>query len=100
MGYFGVPDPWLRHSHIIYTDKGDMTEIYDKNFQGDRYINDEKMLSRFIKYTITKAFPVAVNSLSEEPNLIDVVYKYNDRYLHVLIDSTGHITDAYIKPEP
>ena len=100
IGSFGNPNPWLRHSHIIYTDKGDMTEIYDKNFQGNRYINDEKMLSTFIKYTITKAFPVAVNSLSEEPNLIDVVYKYNDRYLHVLIDSTGHITDAYIKPEP
>ena len=106
---FGVPDPWLRYSHIIYTDKSCMTEIYEKHFQDDESIHHVRELSRFIKHAIAYPnTPTAVNTFLEYPNLIDAAYELKDdwypalleKYLHVHINSDGYIVDAYIAEEP
>ena len=101
---FGVPHPWLRYSHIIYTDKHRMTEICKKNFQHYPKMGD-KWLSLYIKRALNGHFPVMVNSFKDDPNVIDVVYKYQDdfyrclngQYLHVLINSNGCIVNAYTR---
>ena len=103
--YFGVPHPWLRYSHIISTDRESMMRIIQQNFQDIQGITREDKLCSAIHTTmLSGSNKHSVASVEDDPTVIDVAYTYlpltrNEHYLHVLINSDGHIVNAYVVPK-